>query len=299
MHYLALVATVLVGSSAAPGDASSLVGSWTLPQGDAVTSFVFSKDGTCIFANKPKKDEKAVEESGKYAVESDKLTITLEDRTLVFQFSLQDGRLNLRGDKLPKEGATFRKDETIDFRKLVGNWEANIPGGAKVFRDGEFKVPGSSSKVYRFRGDGTFSNDDVDDEGTITTTTAGRYSVGEDNTITFKVGDQADAVFKIKLKENAMTLRGGDFPPDGRTFVRKKEKGAKTEEAVKKGSNPEDKKSDPAKLPGDAVWELSELKSPFKILKTTYDPERARSRLDTGVQKGFHVQPHPYLFQNL
>src|ERR1019366_6429455 len=99
MHYLAIVATVLLGSNASPGDVPSLVGSWTLPQGDGVTSFVFSKDGTCIFANKPKKDEKVVEESGKYAVESDKLTITLEDRSLVFQFSLQDGRLKLSGGK--------------------------------------------------------------------------------------------------------------------------------------------------------------------------------------------------------
>src|SRR5665213_2514079 len=99
MQYLAIAATVLLGFNASPGDAPSLVGSWTLPHDDAGTSLVFSKDGTCIFANKPKRNEKDVDESGKYAVESDKLTITLDDRTLVFRFSLQDGRLTLNGGK--------------------------------------------------------------------------------------------------------------------------------------------------------------------------------------------------------
>lgn len=248
MHLFTFAISSALMAAAFPADPPSLVGTWAIVQDGVEHKLLLSKDGVCTLTSKPN-NGRGVEEQGKYVVEGGKLTITLKDRTLNYTFALKGTRLTLKGGKFGDEGVVFRKDESVDFRKLVGNWEC--------------KGSGAVVKTIRFRADGVFSTQNLIGGGEFENKSTGRYSIEEDNSLSLKESgsDESIRVFKLKLGDNVLTLNGPGLPPDGCTFVRKKEV---TEIEAEPAGN----------LPGSALWDLGALKTQFRIVKTTYDREK-------------------------
>lgn len=291
MRLIALVTLALLAGTALPAEPASLVGSWSFIQDGVEHKLILSKDGKCLLSSKPKNEKKGVEEGGKYVVEEKKLTITLKDKTVDFTYSLRGDRLTLKGGKFGDEGVVFKKDESVDFRKLVGNWECAIAGDV--------------TKTIRFRADGSYSAlnlrrtvKDLDK----TRQTEGRYSIQEDNTLKMTEADNplATVLFRIRLQDELMTLHYtrwlgeegetnaellfGVFPPEGCTFVRKKEV---TEIKAAPAEN----------LPGSAAWDLEGLKVHFRILKTSYDKETRQVSWILETREAIRTRPPALWFR--
>lgn len=277
MNFLAIVTTSLL---ALPAEPPSLVGSWGFIQDGIEHKLILSKDGTCLLSSRPKDEKKGIEEKGKYIVDDKKVTITLNDKTVDFGYSLRGDRLTLKGGKFGDEGVVFKKDQSVDARKLVGNWEC-IGGknGTKILR---FRSDGTYSRWKLSDFDQTLDNLDKGDQINIKANLAsagvvtGQYSFEEDNSL--KLTDSADTTrtvsalfFEIKLHDDELTLKllkkddknnpAFLFPAGGYTFRRKKEV-------------TEFKPSPAENLPGSAAWDLNALKRHFNIVKTTYDKEK-------------------------